>query len=452
MPFFTRRRLQHMLAHLATHLSDKKQRDLHARLESSRVDQALPAEMELGLLWALSSIGEIEVEPEWWEGNGRPDAYTESLFPGVPTAIEIAAPNDNRISGEEAMDRIAEQFCTFANKIRRGVGSHLYFKFMEESGYEGNQYFRRRLAPANYQLTAKAIDVLRSWIESGEIERVPLRIVETGLDVEIEKRKHKQIRYHRVWSSMPPETHSIENNPLYELLRRKLDQLGGTPAGILRYIFLADAGSTLLRRIGSAGEIDSTRRRVSGREIISQFVRDYSDRLDSVVVFAPHRKSQLMNQGRLEWSIVTFDRPGLEVDDSGLARLAESLPAPRFEGYQARSLFRQGAFSPKARGWHLGMTIYDSRNGQMNVKVSARALVDLLAGRITAEQFRFALGERDGEKNLFKHWLELGMTLSDVEVESGGVDKDDNYLVLKFSDDPAARVLQLPDVNKGKAE
>jgi transposase-like protein len=93
------------------------------------------------------------------------------------------------------------------------VGSHLYFKFMEESGYEGNQYFRWRLAPANYHLTVKATDVLRSWIESGEIERVPLRIVEMGLDVEIEKTKHKQIRYHRVWSSMPPETHSIENNP-----------------------------------------------------------------------------------------------------------------------------------------------------------------------------------------------------------------------------------------------
>jgi hypothetical protein len=53
----------------------------------------------------------------------------------------------------------------------------------------------------------------------------------------------------------------------------------------------------------------------------------------------------------------------------------------------------------------------------MSVKISARAWVDLLADKITAEQFRFPLGERDGEKNLFRHWLDLGMTLSNVEVD-----------------------------------
>ena len=41
----------------------------------------------------------------------------------------------------------------------------------------------------------------------------------------------------------------------------------------------------------------------------------------------------------------------------------------------------------------------------MKVKVSARALVDLLAGRITAQQFRYALGDRDGEKSLVGHCL-----------------------------------------------
>lgn len=65
MPLFARRRLQSMLAEIALHLDDAKARDLVRRLEDKRVDQVLPAEMELALLWALSRVGEIHIEPEW---------------------------------------------------------------------------------------------------------------------------------------------------------------------------------------------------------------------------------------------------------------------------------------------------------------------------------------------------------------------------------------------------
>ncbi len=52
MPLFTRRRLQLMLDELYPVLGDAKARDLLNRLEDKRVEQALPAEMELG-----SSLG-----------------------------------------------------------------------------------------------------------------------------------------------------------------------------------------------------------------------------------------------------------------------------------------------------------------------------------------------------------------------------------------------------------
>jgi hypothetical protein len=79
----------------------------------------------------------------------------------------------------------------------------------------------------------------------------------------------------------------------------------------------------------------------------------------------------------------------------------------------------------------------------MTAEVPARALVDLLAGRISAEQFRHFMGQRPGEKNLFQTWLDLGLTLSKVEVAPRDVDEDDDRLVLYFTDDPAARELRL---------
>ncbi|MGE4088358.1 MAG: hypothetical protein AB7F93_09760 [Immundisolibacter sp.] len=62
-----------MLDDLSDRMDLAKLSDLRARLESKRVDQALPAEMELGVLWALSKLGEVEIEPEWF-GARRPDA------------------------------------------------------------------------------------------------------------------------------------------------------------------------------------------------------------------------------------------------------------------------------------------------------------------------------------------------------------------------------------------
>lgn len=445
MPLFTRRRLQLMLDDIASQLSDEKARDLLRRLENKRVDQALPAEMELALLWALSAIGEIDIEPRWWGDDRHPDAYTEALVPGEPAVVEIAAPNDNVISGEQAMDGVAFKICLFANSVRRAIGGYLYFHFREESGYEGGSYFRRRLAPVDYELSEQAKQSIRYWIESGAANNTRLRIRERGLDIELEKKAYKQIRYHNIRSTMPPEAHSIDDNPLYKLLKRKLDQLRAARHGTLRFIFLGDAGSTLLNRIGRIGEIDPTRRRVSGREIISSFVNKYCERVDSVVVVAPARESMPMQRDKLHWRVSIFNRPGFNFEPNGLQKLVRHLPRPRFEGYQARSLFRQGLFNPFARGWWLGMHIQTRKGGPMKAKVSARALVDLLAGRISVEQFRSAMGEREDEGNLFKHWLDRGLTLQGVEFESGGTDEDDDFLVLSFADDAAARTLKLPD-------
>jgi hypothetical protein len=287
MPLFTRRRLQAMLDDISDQLESDKARDLLARLENKRVDQVLPAEVELALLWALSKVGDLDIEPYWWGDSRRPDAYTEGLIPGEPAVVEIAAPSDNGISGEEDMDRIALQVSGFVGKLERGAGAYLRFHFGEMHGYEGRNYVRRRLAPAEYELTEGFKTKLREWVGSGESVARPLDHVEPGLAVRVERDTYKQTRYHNIFSSMPPEAYSLDDNPLYRLLERKVDQLRAAPEGTHRFIFLGDAGSTLVNRIGGVGEIDPTHRRISGRQILSHFVRTHRQKIESVVVIAP---------------------------------------------------------------------------------------------------------------------------------------------------------------------
>jgi len=452
MTVFARRRLQCMLDNLAPKMPAEKARDILRRLNSKKdVNQALPAEMELALLWAIASLGEVDVEPEWWADQKRPDAVTDSVIPGRTVAIEIASPNDNSISGEEAMDAIALQISAAADQGKKGSGTHLYFRFQEESGYAAGNYLRRRLAPPGHKLSDGNIEAVIAWISSGRSTNQRLHLTGQGLDVEIEHTIHKQTRYHNIFSSMPPETHSLEENPLFELLVRKSRQLKAASPGTLRMIFLADAGSTLLRYVGHAGELDHTRRRVSGREIISHFVGTFPKRIDAIVTFSPLKETSRflggdpLGRSPRRWTVSYFGSPALPEPPEALSKLALILPEPHYEGYQARSLFRQGAFSPTGHGQYLGMTIRGKAGfKEFSVEFPARMLLDLLAGRTSEEQFRRRLAGGSGNENIFKVWLDKGLTISGAEMAPRSDDEDDDHLILHFTDDPAAREFRLP--------
>lgn len=64
MAIFARRRLQTMLDELSPLMDQEQSRGLVRRMESKEIEQALPAEMELGLTWAIDKLGPIEIEPE----------------------------------------------------------------------------------------------------------------------------------------------------------------------------------------------------------------------------------------------------------------------------------------------------------------------------------------------------------------------------------------------------
>ncbi|WP_230292842.1 hypothetical protein [Croceicoccus sp. Ery5] len=147
------------------------------------------------------------------------------------------------------------------------------------------------------------------------------------------------------------------------------------------------------------------------------------------------------------WSVAFFGTPQRSEPPPALLTLAAMLPEPHYEGYQARSLFRQGAFSPAKTGQYLGMTIRSNHwSGRFSVEFPARMLLDLLAGRLSEERFRHQLDPRDEGKNIFKTWLDMGLTISATEMAPRSADEDDDHLILHFTDDAAARPFRLPEL------
>ncbi len=451
MPIIPRRQLQLMLDEMSPWLNSSKAADLINRIDHKDPDQSIPAEYELGIGWALSKVADVEIEPVF--GGKTPDFLSSNLFSDKPAVIEVLALSDDALSGESSMERTANIINQFSDKVRKKASKNLHYQFLEESGYSPvklkvpigpwthrDQYFRKRLTSPEFKLTEAYEAQLCQWLSVWPPSK-PLRIVGEGTVVVVSWQEwvHPMTK---TFSSMPSETHDLKHNPLYKRLKEKEKQLAFVPADHLKCIFLGDAGCRLLRQ---PMEFDSTNRRVSGKDIILKFLAD--SKVDIVCIFTPKRgndNSTWSSDNPRKWHVYVFDNLQLaEKYYENIFEMNSKLPSPHLDGYQARSWMRQGMLDPQARGQYVGSSFSFGRNS-MTARVSARALLELLAGRLNYQQFQqFVVGD-DGIKIAFENWLAEGNSISGVAFESNGADQDDDYVVINFTRDANASCLRLP--------
>lgn len=448
MPIFPRRQLQLMLDELGPWLTKSNAADLLGRLEKDDPDQSIPAEYELAVGWALSKHTELAVGPDF----GRvPDFLSRGLFPERPAVIEVTALSDDSFSGQPSMNRTANIINQFADTVRKKASKNLHYTFLETSDYRRvplkvplgpfthkSQYFRTRLTSKKFELTSEHKSELRKWIANWP-PATPLQIKGEGTAVVISWKDWVH-PFTKTFSSMPSEAYSLTDNLIYERLKEKEKQVASAPVDHLKCIVLGDAGCRLLRE---PNDFDGTGRRVSGKDIIQQFLADSN--VDIVCVLTPKRRNENAgwhyNNPRL-WHTYIFDR--FRRDEGyhdGLVKLSNTLPEPRLHGYQARSWMQQGMLEPQARGQYLPLS-YSGGNNGVTAKLSARALLELLAGRMDAQAFKTWITRED--RNIFEFWLAKGYSISAIEFESKGAEHDDDYVVIKFAQDPNASKLRLP--------
>jgi hypothetical protein len=239
---------------------------------------------------------------------------------------------------------------------------------------------------------------------------------------------------------MPPEIRHISDNYIFNALEGKAKQLRNTHFKGIRCVILADVGSTALRRFDN---FDYTNRVYNGGQIADHFFRSKANPgIDVIAIVTPNRKNWGLAGFRetIEWKIGLHCRPCVNIDPAGFERLAETLPPPRREGYQSRQLHEQSVFAPNAKGRYLSTQVSWRKGDKSEIKFSARAILDLLAGRITPEQAKRAFDSLAGKA--LKAHLDRGETIADLRLEPGGPDQDDDHIVFTFSDDPAARELK----------
>ena len=381
------------------------------------------------MLWAISREAHLEVEPALPDGH-RPDALSNDLFRSRPAVIEVRALSDESFSGKEAMDRTANIIAGHADRLRKGAGKHLYFEFAERS-YWTTRYHRERCVDPAFRLTPAIEQQLSVWIKAANWPSPPsIRIAEGRTDVVISW-KESTVPLFRTFCRMPPLAYDLEDNPIYKALKKKSKQVKAAPAGTLRCVILVDAGCDLLRRLRPMSGIHE----IGGEAIIRHAIAKLS--IDVVVVFSPFRQWQFGFGSRsdLRWNVTYFDSretiPDGEYDR--LRDLAGQLPRPHFEGYQARDIHKQGGFAADNRNWYLPTTITTRKDGKMTAKLSAELLHQYLAGQLDTDRFRDKVF--GNMPNLFASELARGHAIQNVRFESGGIDEDDDYVIIDLDVD-----------------
>lgn len=440
MAIFARRRLQTMLDELSPLMDQEQSRGLVRRMESKEIEQALPAEMELGLTWAIAKLGPIEIEPEWYSEKRLPDLFSDYLFPGHETVIEITALSDAVLPADEGMRNASRKLSQEAGRIRRGAGRHLSYYFYEETVRIERGSIRRVCVPRDLVVSDAVRIQLRHWLKGQDRkDGDKLQLVEGMLKVVLMWHDRPQSRYNFT-TSMPPEIRHISDNYVFRALEAKAKQLRNAHFTGIRCVILADVGSTALRRFD---QTDHTARVYNGSQIAGHYLGSKANPgIDVVAIVTPNRGSSGLTGYRdtIEWKIGLYYRQGVEIDSAGFERLASTLPEPRREGYQSRQLHEQSVFAPNAKGRYLSTNISWRKGDKSEIKFSARAFLDLLAGRITPEQAKRIFDS--SASNVVKAHLDRGETIADLRLEPSGPDADDDHIVITFSDDPAARQLK----------
>ncbi len=430
-----------MLDGLGPWLLRDKAKDLVKRLENKAPDQALPAEYELALSWAVAKIASLEIDKTM--GTRTPDIYSADILAASPLVVDVAALDDVSLSGIATMRRARNIINSTCDELRRRSSDHLHFIFGETSGYvqkgkRKSSFYRRRLVAPTFRMTPELRGALKTWLEE-DIPSKSLLLRNEEVSVTIAWKGYSQ-SFANIFCTMPSLTHDLRENPLFRVLKDKSKQLRDAPEGSRRAIFLGNAGCRLLDELGLSRPSHNT---YSGGQIIMEFL-EYDRSIDFVCTFRVERQNMFgdfHNNPRV-WRANTFSLDPLSQSDySRLAELADQLPPPYLSGYEAHSWHEQGMCSSDARGHYLGSKI-SGGSTRTTMRISARALQELMAGQISEERFRQIAWGRDDNRVLAE--LTSGRTISDVRFESKGVDQDDDYVVIEFRFDPAAAKFNMP--------
>jgi hypothetical protein len=413
MAIFCRRTLQRLINENAAVLTRKQ---LASHVEKLN-DGDLSAEWEVVLLNVFSKIGRVSHERDF---NGKnPDLHFVSNDHAIEFLADIKTVSDEGIDVQnpqrELNDRLHDSVakygvrghwdCTVGGDFEgaKRTGSMVRLKLPALSRFD------RDIFNSNWESFVHEIKVRPH-------EKRTYAIRNNAVDVSITYTPSENWTGsggHPSYKSMTRREHLIQNS-VWNGLVAKAAQLEATEYSGTLGIILCDGGSEFLRR---------------SRQIIHEFFRVHPA-IKFVLAFDVQQ-----NFGGNASQVLTYFEHSEQLTETVrefLSHLHKTVfdifPYPQRNAINARNVMR-------SKKKHLGVSHYGGMTMRgTEVRVSSRTVLDLLAGKITYEDFP------DSYKEFFADMAGEGRLLTSACVEKDSHEQDDDWLLFTFGKpDPAVR-------------
>ena len=378
----------------------------------------ITTEWEIAVLHGLSQLGNVEYEPRI-DGTVAIDALFRSL--AGTALIDITTVSDRGLDEQNPIEKLCEEV---ANRVRQhGLNPNKFG--VEAKGNFSELYLtgpKPRLGIPSPDKFEAMFDGFTRFLEStrvsSERQRFHLRgKAEKGLTISFDPASQFFSCSHLDYTV----AFTAKRNPIRNRLDDKEKQMRRAKYDGLMGIILCDAGCSLLGRRGRPGM------NLGCDEIVTKFLQDHPSIAFVISIRVVSDASPSIAKEHLRLAC----RDYLSASHHGAAPLAKYLvgnisqriPSPENLAINAYSVADEGG------SFNGGFTRMGSR-----IKISARAVVEVLSGRITHQDF---MRENQAFVELVRRYATQGRMLDSVTIEKTP-ERDDDWLEFSFSEpDPA---------------
>lgn len=429
MAIFSRRTLQRLINENAAFLRPRQLRDHVSKLNVIGGEQILDTEWEVVLLNVFSKVGSVTHEPQLAGIKSKPDIHfkssQESFIADVACVSDKGTDEQNPVQAlyDRLMDIVLE-------KRLRGNSFGLRVEGNHTQMLKGKRRPQLKIPPRarfdqevfNDSFHRFIDDVRHSPME----RRVHSVITETlHFTISYDPRQRAAMMTHLGFTGLT----FVDQNVIYNRLQEKAEKLIGVEEPALLGVMLCDGDCEALRshRHFSSYHVD---------DVVHHFLRRYPE-MCFVMTFRAVQEFGYEKQNGFATMLYIGDSHKAHINaiESILREAGQFLPEPERDATNARHLINSRA-SHAGDSFIGGLTV-----GGNEIKISARVVLDLLCGRLSQEMFneRYSV-------NPFEFERQQGHLISEVILEGGGETHDDDWLRIRFSEqpDPAVSPFKAP--------
>lgn len=423
MALFSRRVLQRILYENAAFLPAKELANICKLLNTVR-DDYLATEWEQVILNAASKVGSIQYEPTL-SGRRKPDLLLRSK-PSFEIIADITTASDKGLNRLNPVAALHEEFERHQRKRKLlNGGFDVRIDSRGQRIYRGSKETVALMLPKRAEFSAKIFNAkFHKFMDSvctipDQCHAYHARNADTSVHFSYDPRRLGRNAGQHLSFTV---ANRIDQNPVYNALKSKGDQLKAVGYNGIRGIFLCDGGCQMLRTGPTWASF--------GRdEVVRHFLRQFDSVAFVVALVVREKWSSSKRDIVVEptlYSLATRVAGGeLQAVISELLR-----QFPKLVDTPENAL-RQHKLRNGLSGRYWGNLIMGG-----DIKISARVLLEILAGEKQLSEFESDFGLKPGE-NPFKHMLRNGRLISGVTIERRP-DDDDDVVTLRFGGGDAA--------------